>query len=93
MTLVGCSVIIVMNGASIDGSFTSDDEPMWRQITMACSSHARQNGSQWASVEAGLAELLGVLRERDGPHAPGRHPPDLGRHQLGVPVGQRAPAG
>ena len=37
------------------------------------------------AVEAGELQLLGVLRERDGVAALGRHPAHLGRHLLGVP--------
>ena len=46
ITAVGCSVIIVVNGASAEGSFTAEDDPMCKQMTMPSSSQAFQNGSQ-----------------------------------------------
>src|SRR5262245_44614164 len=56
---IGCNVIIVSTGASIDVITTWDDEPMWRQTTVFVSLHACQNGSQWSLCSDGKPSFSG----------------------------------
>ena len=85
---IGCSVIITLIGASTDVIVSCDDEPMCRHTTVPSSLTAFQNGSQCVAVVARPAELLGVLRERDGVAALLRHAAHLVGHELRVPDGR-----
>src|SRR5688500_16193297 len=56
---IGCNVIIVSIGASIAVITVSDDEPMWTQMTVFRSSHARKKESQWSLCQLGLPSFSG----------------------------------
>ena len=90
---IGCSEIITLIGASTEVIVSCDDDPMCRHTTVPSSRHACQNGSQCVAVEAGPAELLGVLREGDGAAALLRHAADLVGHELRDPRSAGATAG
>ena len=84
----GCSVIITLMGASAAVMIICDDDPMCRQTTVPVSEQAGPERVPVVAVEARASpRLLGVLGERDGVAALGRHPADLGGHELGVPDG------
>src|SRR5262249_33107661 len=45
---IGCKVIMVSTGASIEVITTCEDEPMCRHTMVFSSLHGCQNGAQWA---------------------------------------------
>ena len=55
----GCSDICTVTGAFIAVTTMSDDEPMWRQITVPWSEHAAKNGSQCGSCHDGNPSFAG----------------------------------
>src|SRR5579875_308515 len=57
--LIGCSVIIVSTGASIEVITTDDDEQMCRHTTVFSSLQACQNGSQWELCKEGYPSFSG----------------------------------
>src|SRR4029079_9036074 len=55
----GCSDICTVTGAFIAVTTMSDDEPMWRQITVPWSEQAAKNGSQGGSCHEGNPSFAG----------------------------------
>ncbi len=88
MMFTGCRAMSTSKGASGAVMASCDDEPMCRHTTVPSSSHAPPEGVPVVGVEARPAQLGGVLREGHGVASLGRHPPHLGRHELGVPDGR-----
>src|SRR6476620_7300074 len=44
----GNRLVYSSSGAPGERAAVHDDEPLWRQMTVSVSSHARRNGSQWS---------------------------------------------
>src|SRR3954452_924594 len=55
----GCNDIWTVTGAFIAVTTMSEDEPMWRQITVPWSLHAPKNGSQCGSCHDGKPSFAG----------------------------------
>ena len=83
--LIGCSVMSTSIGASGAVMTSGDDDPMWRHTMVSVVRARLPERVPVVAVEAGQLELGGVLGERHGVAALGRHPPHLVGHELRGP--------